>query len=141
MDKTTAECEGTFVYMDDSRVGSPDGQTHLAQLEKFFSVLAANGLAINLEKCIFAVPSLEFLGHTVSAEVSASTAEQTSAIEQCATPQDVKQLQSFLGMVNFYRCVLPNCAKVLKPLTDLLKGNPKTLVWTAAAATAAFEQT
>jgi hypothetical protein len=25
-------------------------------------------------------------------------------------------------MVNFYRCFLPNCAQVLKPLTDLLKG-------------------
>ena len=92
--------------MDDSKVGSPDRQTHLAHLENFFSVLAANGLAINLEKCIFAVPSLEFLGHTVSAEGSSTTAEQTAAIEKCAAPQDVKQLQRFLGMVNFYRCLL-----------------------------------
>ena len=104
MDKTTADCKGTFVYMDDSRVGSPDRQTHLAHLEKFFSVLAANGLAINLEKCVFAVPSLEFLGHTVSTEGSAPMAEQTATIEQCTAPQDVKQLQRFLGMVNF--CLL-----------------------------------
>ena len=75
--------------MDDSRVGSPDRQTHLAHLEKFFSVHAANGLAINLEKCVFADPSLEFLGHTISAEGSSPTAEQTAAIEKCAAPQDV----------------------------------------------------
>ena len=43
-------------------------------------------------------------------------------------------------MVNFYRRFLPNCAKVLKPLTDLLKGKPKTLSWSHTA-TAAFEQT
>ena len=61
-------------------------------MEIFFSVLAANGLAINLEICVFAVPSLEFLGHMVSAEGSAPTAEQTASIEQCAAPQDVKQL-------------------------------------------------
>jgi hypothetical protein len=140
MHQTTADCEGTFVYMDDFRVGSPDRQTHLAHLEKFFLALAANGFAINLEKCIFAVPSLEFLGHTISAEGSSPTAEQTAAIEQCAAPQDVKQLQCFLGMVNFYRQFLPNCAKVLKPLTDLLRGNPKTLAWSDAA-TEAFEQT
>jgi hypothetical protein len=37
-------------------------------------------------------------------------------------------------MVNFYCRFLPNCAQVLKPLTDLLKGGgAKTLLWTAAA--------
>ncbi len=35
-------------------------------------------------------------------------------------------------MVNFYRR-LPDCAQVLRPLTDLLKAVPKTLEWTAMA--------
>jgi hypothetical protein len=35
-------------------------------------------------------------------------------------------------MVNFYRCFLPNCAQVLKPLTDLLKERAITLEWTAS---------
>ncbi len=39
-----------------------------------------------------------------------------------AHTQDIKQLQRFLGMVNFFHCFLPNCAQVLKPLTDLLRG-------------------
>jgi hypothetical protein len=36
-------------------------------------------------------------------------------------------------MVNFYHRFLPNCAQVLKPLTDLLKGGAKTLEWTTCA--------
>jgi hypothetical protein len=32
----------------------------------FFTALAANGLAINLEKCVFTTPSLEILGHRIS---------------------------------------------------------------------------
>jgi hypothetical protein len=48
-------------------------------------------------------------------------------------PQEIKQSQCFLGMVNFYRCFLPNCAYVLHPFTDLLKGGPRTLQWTAKA--------
>jgi hypothetical protein len=36
-------------------------------------------------------------------------------------------------MVNFYRRFLPNCAEVLHPLTDLLKGGPRTRQWTAPA--------
>jgi hypothetical protein len=35
MDQTTDGLEGVFAYMDDSRVGSPDRQTHLRHLEAF----------------------------------------------------------------------------------------------------------
>jgi hypothetical protein len=58
MDRATEGLEGVFAYMDDSRVGSPNRQTHLRYLEAFFTALAASGLAINLEKCVFANPSL-----------------------------------------------------------------------------------
>jgi hypothetical protein len=42
-------------------------------------------------------------------------------------PEDIKQLKQFLSIVNFYHRFLPNCAQVLRPLTDLLKGGAKTL--------------
>ncbi len=51
-------------------------------------------------------------------------------------PQDVKQLQQFLGIVNFYRRFLPGIARTLQLLTDALKGAPKTLEWLPAAAAA-----
>ncbi len=73
MDRTTDGLEGVFAYMDDSHVGSPDRQTHLRHLEAFFTALAANGLAINLEKCVFTTPSLEFLGHKISVTGAAPT--------------------------------------------------------------------
>jgi hypothetical protein len=53
MDHITDGLEGVFAYMGDSRVGSLDRQTHLRHLEAFFTALAANGLAINLEKMCF----------------------------------------------------------------------------------------
>ncbi len=71
MDCTAYGLEGVFAYMYDSCVGSPDRQTHLRHLAAFFKALAANGLAINMEKCVFATPSLEILGHTISATETA----------------------------------------------------------------------
>ncbi len=91
--------EGAFAYMNDSQVGSPDRQTNLLHLEAFFNALATNGLAINLEKFDFAVPSLEILSHTISATGSTPTADPAAEIESCPPPQDIKQLQCFLGMV------------------------------------------
>jgi hypothetical protein len=121
-----------FAYMDDSRVGSPDRQTHLHHLEEFFKALAANGLTIKLEKCVFATPSLEIRGHMISATGAAPKANHAAEIKNCPPPQDMKQLQCFLGMVNFYRHFLPKCAQILKLLTDLLKGGAKTLEWTVS---------
>jgi hypothetical protein len=118
--------------MDNSRVGSLDRQTHLCHLEAFFKALAANGLAINLEKCVFGTPSLEILGHRISATGATSTADHAAYIKNCPS-QDIKQLQCFLDMVNFYCCFLPNCAQVLKPLTDLWKWGSKMLEWTVSA--------
>jgi hypothetical protein len=60
-------------------------------------------------------------------------ADHAAEIKNCPPPQDIKQLQRFLGMVNFYRCFLPKCAQILKPLTDLLKGGAKMLEWTVSA--------
>jgi hypothetical protein len=56
MDGMVDNLEAVFAYMDNSRVGSPDRQTYLIHLEAIFPALAANGLAINLEKGDFAVP-------------------------------------------------------------------------------------
>jgi cleavage and polyadenylation specificity factor subunit 1 len=40
---------------------------HTFSMEAFFHALATIGLAINLKKCIFAIPSLEILGPMISA--------------------------------------------------------------------------
>ncbi len=134
VDHTVDNLEAVFAYLDDSLVGSPDRQTDLIHLDAFFTALAANGLAINLEKFFFAFPTLELLGHAISAAGSAPTAHRSNAaIDSCPAHQDIKQLQKFFSMVNFYRRFLPGCARILRPLTYLLRGSPKTLEWTAAA--------
>jgi hypothetical protein len=69
-----------------------DRQTHLCHLEAFFSALATNGLAINLDKCVFAAPSLEILGHAIKAAGAVPTANHAAEIELCPPPQNIKQL-------------------------------------------------
>jgi hypothetical protein len=113
-------------------VGSLDRQTHF-HLEAFFNALATNGLTINHKKCVFAVLTLEILGHTILVTGSAPTAGLPPKLNHAPPPQDIKQLQHFLSMVNFYCRFMPNCAQVLHPLTNLLKAGPKMLEWTATA--------
>jgi hypothetical protein len=64
---------------------------------------------------------------------SGPTDDHAAEIKNCPPPHEIKQLQCFLGMVNFYCRFLPKCAQILKPYTDLLKGGAKTLEWTVSA--------
>jgi hypothetical protein len=92
-----------------------------------FAILAANGLALNLEKCIFTIPELDFLGHRISVAGVAPLQENVQVILDFPKPTDCKSLQWFLGMINFYRRFLPGAAGTLRPLTAALSGYPKTL--------------
>ncbi len=72
---------------------------------------------------MFAVASFEFLGHIVSAQGARPITSYVEAVERRPRPTTIKELQVFLGLVNFYRRFLPGVASVLLPLTDALKGN------------------
>ncbi|CAF4393814.1 unnamed protein product, partial [Rotaria magnacalcarata] len=47
-------------------------------------------------------------------------------------PKTVKNVRSFLGIVNFYRLHIPNCATIQKPLSALT-GKSKVLLWNSEA--------
>jgi hypothetical protein len=44
------------------------------------------------------------------------------AIEDYPPPANIKELQAFHDIINFYRCFLPGAARVLLPLTECLHG-------------------
>jgi hypothetical protein len=136
MDKLFRHLAFVFTYLDDHIIASRNMEEHLQHLEQFFTVLRDNGLTINPDKCTFAASSVKFLGHLVSADGIQPLPQHLTAIQDFPPPTDVKQLQRFLGMINFYRRFLPGIAGTLQPLTNLLKGSPKLLAWSSAAATA-----
>ena len=67
MDQVLRGLPFCFVYLDDLLIASPDMDTHLQHLQQVFQLLSDNGILINAQKSEFAVPSLDFLGHRVSA--------------------------------------------------------------------------
>ncbi len=80
--------------MDDSRVGSLDRKTHLHHREAFFKALAANGLFINLEKCVFATP-LEILGHTILSTGAAPMADHATKNQKLPSPSGYQATATF----------------------------------------------
>jgi transposase InsO family protein len=123
-----------FVYLDDILIASPCLESHRRHVAEVLNILSKYGLVINVGKCVFGQESVEFLGHRVSAAGVLPLADRVAAIKQFPSPNTVKELQSFLGLINFYRRFIRSAAKLLLPLTAVLKGGPagsKKLQWTA----------
>ncbi len=136
MDRLFRSLPFVFTYLDDHLIASRTLEEHMEHLSQFFQVLQDNGLTINPAKCTFAATSVKFLGHMVSEAGIKPLPKHVAAIQEFPVPTTIKQLQQFLGMINFYRRFLPKIAATLRPLTGLLRGNPKTLYWSAPAAEA-----
>jgi hypothetical protein len=122
IDRTCADLEGTFPYMDDTRVGSPDRETHLHHFDKLFTALAANGLAINLEKCVFAVPTLEFLGHRISAAGSAPATDHTAEIQNFFPPPGHQAIATFSRHGEFLLPLLSELRSSVAPINRSPEG-------------------
>ena len=136
MDHVLRGLDFVFVYIDDILIASTDIEEHLSHLRLVFERFASHGITINLDKCVFGSNIIEFLGHVIDATGIRPLPDKIAALKDYPLPQSTKALRRFLGMANYYCRFIPHCSDVLRPLTDLLKSNPKKLVFTADAVTA-----
>jgi hypothetical protein len=136
MDRLFRHLPFVFVYLDDILIASKDPTQHIQHLRLVFELLQEAGLRINPAKCTVMVSSLSFLGHNLDASGISPMEKHVKALAEFPPPSDLKDLQRFLGLINFYRRFLPGIAGILQPLTDLLRSNPKSLSWSDSAAAA-----
>ena len=132
-------CRGlhfTFVYLDDILIFSKSHEEHKEHLQQLFARLKEYGLVISEAKCTFGASHIDFLGHRVDQNGVFPLQEKVEAITTFPRPKTVKDLQTYLGMVNFYRRFLPSAADIFTPLHAAVAGKDKVLTWTNSLETA-----
>jgi hypothetical protein len=72
-----------------------------------------------MAKCEFFKESVEYLGHVISTQGIATDPKKVETIRTWPTPNSLKELQSFLGLCNYYRRFIQDYSKMAAPLTDL----------------------
>lgn len=130
MDCILRECIGKFcfVYMDDIIIFSPSLQQHKIDLTKVFEKLKDANLKIQLDKCAFFRKEVEFLGHTVTNEGVKPNSDKIEAISSWPIPRTEKDLRQFLGILGYYRRFIKDFAKLVKPLTNLLRKDTEIII-------------
>ncbi|CAI7932864.1 unnamed protein product [Closterium sp. NIES-54] len=115
--------ECVVVYLDDILIYSRDMKQHIEQLRGVFEILRQEKFYVTLSKSEFALKKVQFLGHMVSAQRVHVDPKKIEDVCTWKTPENVKELQQFLGFANYYNRFMPQYAKIATPLTNLLKKN------------------
>jgi transposase InsO family protein len=121
-----------LVYMDDIIVPCSVVQQGLIRLEHVFQRLRAANLKLKPKKCSFFQKSVKVLGHIVSSEGIRTDHTKTEAVRDWPTPQNAKDLKSFLGLSAYYMRFVENYSNIAKPLYKLCSKSIK-FTWTEEA--------
>lgn len=108
LDKLLGDIPGVAVYFDDIAITGKDQKDHLRTLSNVFQRLQKAGLKVNLKKCSFLQKEIEYLGHIINEKGIVPSPSKIEAIVKAPTPTNVKELRSFLGLVNYYERFIPH---------------------------------
>lgn len=128
-EKTFGDIPGVIIYCDDLLICANSEEEHDLILKKVFERAEKCNVRFNKNKFQFKLNEVKYFGHIFSKEGMRIDPERVDAILKIKSPKNKKELQVFLGMVNYLRKFLPNLANTLVPLQLLLKKDVDWL-WT-----------
>lgn len=105
-------------YMDNIYVTGKTNGEHFENLRTVCHRLTERGLRLNKDKCDFMKDRIELLGFVIDRDGLHKAKSKVVAMYEAPRPENTKQLESFLGLINFYERFLENKSAKLKPLFD-----------------------
>lgn len=113
--------KGTAIYLDDIVVSGKTKAEHDESLGMVADIARERKIKFNKRKLQYCRKEIKYIGHIFSKEGLRNDPERIRAIEQMSAPQNVRELQRFLGMVNYVRNFVPNMSERTAKLRELLK--------------------
>ena len=113
--------ECVVLCLDDVLVYSKSIREHKTHLRRLFDILRKHKLYAKRRKCSIGVSSVDFLGYKVSKEGAFMQERLIKAIVEWPKPSNIKDVQSLLGLANFYRRFIQGYAGIVRPMLDLVR--------------------
>nr|XP_047142341.1 uncharacterized protein K02A2.6-like [Hydra vulgaris] len=110
-----------IIFQDDICVGAKNAEELKSNLNKILSKLKESGMSINKRKSVNETKSLSFLGYELSEKGVTPDRNLVSKILGISPPNNKKELESFIGLINFYGRHIDKYAEKILPLNNLRK--------------------
>ena len=128
MDNTIQEIQEVFGFLDDMLIVSKGSVTeHNETVDKVLSRLDKEGFALKLSKCEFLKTKLAWLGFEIDETGVRPKHSKIEAVMALQPPKSLKQLRSFMGILNHMSRFIPNLQMQnhTEPLRPSLKADNK----------------
>lgn len=119
-----------FPYLDDIVVVTETFEEHLEILERIAAKFKYANLSISPEKSKFCYKRLKYLGHIIDETGIGMDKSRVEAIENFATPVNVKDVQPLMGLAGWYRRFIKDFSLITAPISELVKRS-EPFVWTS----------
>ena len=93
---------GVVVYSDNILIYSKTLKEPKSLVEQVLARLECHNLEVSLKKSVFHIDTVEFLGYIVGKKVVTMSEKKVDNILNWKPPGLVKDVQIFIGFVNFY---------------------------------------
>ena len=108
-----------IVYLDDINVMGSTFEETLENLDTVLQRFEKYGLKLKPPKCQLFIQEAKFLGRLANAEGIQITQEHVQTVQDWPLPKNRKELQQFLGFVNYHRSFVQGMAGMCAPLYEL----------------------
>jgi len=98
---------------------------HNELVKEVLKRLKENDLFIKPKKCKWKVREIEFLGVVIGPRGVEMQKEKVERVLNWLAPRNIKEVQKFLGLVNYYRRFIKDFAKIATPLYILVRKKQK----------------
>jgi hypothetical protein len=109
------------VYFDDVLIYNKSLEEHIEHITFVLAALRKEKLYTNLGKCTFCTDKVVSLRFVVSGQGVDVDKEKIKAICEWLPPQNLSQVQSFLGLASFYQRFVKDFSTIAAPTNELTK--------------------
>ena len=117
--------EKIVVFIDDVMVATETEEGHDKIVEEVLKRLEKNDLFIKPEKCVWKIREVGFLGVIIKEDGVRMEKEKVQGVVGWPIPKNVKDMQKFLGLANYYRRFVKDFARIAKPLHETTRKGKK----------------
>lgn len=110
-----------LIYLDDVIITGKTFKEHLNNLGEVLSRFRKFGLKLKPTKCSLYREEVLFLGHVVGKDGVRANPSLVQDVEKWPVPQNLKELQAFLGLTNYYRRFVQGYADNARSLYNLTR--------------------
>ncbi|GMF82085.1 unnamed protein product [Aspergillus oryzae] len=113
-----------IAYLDDILIFLHNLKEHVQHVQAVLEKLQKAEVRLKLKKCEFHVQETEFLGHWISTEGIQAEEGKVKAIREWPEPTNLKELQQFIRLLNYYRNVFDKAKEAITTILILVQHNP-----------------